>query len=44
MVFWEAEESALTLTRRAHRNDTEKMKLIGTRQIFSMNKKYLEYQ
>ena len=24
MVFWEAEESALTLTRRAHSSDTEK--------------------
>ena len=43
MVFWEAEEPALLLTRRAHHNGTEKIKLIDIRQNFSMNKKYLEY-
>ena len=29
MIFWEAEEPALILRHRAHRNGTEKIKLIG---------------
>jgi len=44
MVFWEAEEPALILRHRAHHNGTEKIKLIGILQKFSMNKQYLKYQ